>query len=69
MLDLNVYTAALLPTVFFVSYLVYLRLRKPLEYRLISSHVPSVTKTLWSEVTFSLSIAMKHPRGTSRCAL
>ncbi|KAL4147834.1 hypothetical protein QTP88_002173 [Uroleucon formosanum] len=62
MLEINVYNIVLIPLTIFISYAIWSRLRKPLEYRQISSHVPSITKNLWSELLFSCRIAMKHPR-------
>ncbi|XP_025410334.1 cytochrome P450 4V2-like [Sipha flava] len=62
MIDLNVYNLVLYPLTGLILYLVYLRLQKPLEYRQVSSQVPSVTKTFWSEIKFSWNIAMKHPK-------
>lgn len=49
-----------------VLYVVRSRLLMPLEYRRISSHVPSVTKTLWSEFLVSLELATKRPEGILR---
>lgn len=66
MIDLNVYNLVLYPITGLILYLVYLRFQKPLEYRQVSSHVPSVTKTFWSELKFSWNIAMKHPKGKKK---
>lgn len=66
MFELNLFgLTALIGLTAFISAAVYLRLRLPLKYRQISQHVPSVTKTFWSEITFSLELGMKHPKG--RC--
>lgn len=63
MIGLTVFYGVFVPLFMFILYLVYLRLQKPLEYRLISSHVPSITKTLWSELIFSWQLAKLHPKG------
>lgn len=63
MLELNAYTAVLLPLALAVLYAVRLRLQKPLEYRHLSSHVPSVTKTFWSEVRMTWILGTKKPIG------
>ncbi|XP_025204857.1 cytochrome P450 4V2-like [Melanaphis sacchari] len=62
MLEPNFFNAVLILFVILISYVTWLRLRKPLEYRRISSHVPSITKNLWSEILFSCTMAMKHPK-------
>nr|WOV89632.1 cytochrome P450 CYP4CJ4 [Rhopalosiphum padi] len=62
MIELNVYSVVLMPLVGLISYAVWLRLRMPLEYRNISSRVPSVTKTFWSEMLFSWKMAMLKPK-------
>ncbi|KAF0768751.1 cytochrome P450 4C1-like, partial [Aphis craccivora] len=62
MIELNVYSAVLMPLAGLILYAVWSRLRMPLEYRQISSHVPSVTKTFWSEMLFSWKLAMLKPK-------
>ncbi|XP_060840808.1 cytochrome P450 4C1-like [Rhopalosiphum padi] len=61
MIELNVYTAVLMPLAGLILYAVWSRLRMPLEYRQISSHVPSVTKNFWSEMVLSWKLAMLKP--------
>ncbi|XP_022170397.1 cytochrome P450 4C1-like [Myzus persicae] len=62
MIELNVYSVVLLPLVGLISYAIWLRLRMPVEYRQISSHVPSVTKNFWSEMLLSTKLAMMQPK-------
>ncbi|KAL5234003.1 hypothetical protein ACI65C_001413 [Semiaphis heraclei] len=62
MIELNVYSVVLLPLAGLISYAIWLRLRMPLEYRQISSHVPSVTKNFWSEILLSWKLAMMQPK-------
>ncbi|XP_025204847.1 cytochrome P450 4C1-like isoform X2 [Melanaphis sacchari] len=62
MIELNVYCVVLMPLVGLISYVVWSRLRMPLEYRQISSHVPSLTKNFWSEILFSWKMAMMQPK-------
>lgn len=63
MYGLNVYSLVLAPVLLLILYAVYSRLRKPLEYRQLSSHVPSLTKSFWNEIKLTLTVAMKHPKG------
>lgn len=46
-----------------VLYAVYARLTMPLDYRRISSRVPSLTKSLWSEILVSWDLATKNTSG------
>nr|QQL12306.1 cytochrome P450 CYP4CJ2 [Aphis craccivora] len=62
MLEPNLVYVVLILTTILISCAIWSRLRKPLEYRRISSHVPSLTKNLWNEMLFSCTIAMKHPK-------
>nr|DAD54421.1 TPA_exp: cytochrome P450 enzyme 26 [Aphis glycines] len=62
MIEFNIYSAVLMPLAGLILYAVWSRLRMPLEYRQISSHVPSVTKTFWSEMLFSWKVAMLKPK-------
>lgn len=62
MFEPNVYSVIWLPILLLVLYLVCSRLEKPAEYRQLSSRVPSATKTLWSEITFSWTLATIHPK-------
>ncbi|XP_025410347.1 uncharacterized protein LOC112683508 [Sipha flava] len=62
MFEIHFYEILLVSIVSLVSIVVYSRLRKPLEYRQLSSHVPSVTKTIWSEMKFSWNMAMAKPK-------
>ncbi|KAF0759085.1 cytochrome P450 4V2-like [Aphis craccivora] len=64
MIDLNVYGVVLISLVGLISYAIWSRLRMPLEYRQISSHVPSATKTFWSEMQMLWKMAMLKPKGT-----
>nr|QQL12336.1 cytochrome P450 CYP4CJ14 [Aphis craccivora] len=62
MIDLNVYGVVLISLVGLISYAIWSRLRMPLEYRQISSHVPSATKTFWSEMQMLWKMAMLKPK-------
>lgn len=63
MLEFNIYTFLLIPLIILISFVIYSRLQKPLEYRQLSSIMPSLTKSIWSEITVSIDLAMKHPKG------
>ncbi|VVC26658.1 Hypothetical protein CINCED_3A021848 [Cinara cedri] len=63
MFELNLFNLVVIAFTLLISIVTYARLRQPLEYRQISQHVPSVTKTLWTEFTLSLELGMKHPKG------
>ncbi|KAE9541693.1 hypothetical protein AGLY_003684 [Aphis glycines] len=62
MLEPNLVNVVLILTAILISCAIWSRLRKPLEYRQISSHVPSLTKNLWNEMLFSCTMGMKHPK-------
>lgn len=70
MFELNVYNLVLMPLLvlvpLLVAYAVCSRLMLPLEYRQISSHVPSITKSFWTEMLVSWDLATKHPKGTNK---
>lgn len=63
MLELNLNTFLLVTLIIFLFYVVHSWLQKPLEYRKLSSRIPSLTNSLWSEIKFSLNMAMKQPHG------
>lgn len=68
MFELNVYNLLVTPLLVSVPalalYAVYARLTLPLDYRRTSSRVPSLTKSLWSEILVSWDLATKHTTGT-----
>ncbi|VVC41086.1 Hypothetical protein CINCED_3A009062 [Cinara cedri] len=62
MFELNAYHFLLVPSALSLLLFVYMRLQNYLEYRKISPSVPCITKSLWSELKFSLHFGMKQPR-------
>eukprot|EP00102_Acyrthosiphon_pisum_P012478 XP_008181647.2 PREDICTED: cytochrome P450 4C1 [Acyrthosiphon pisum] len=62
MIEVNFYSVVLVPLAGLISYAIWSRLRMPVEYRQISSHVPSVTKSFWSEMVLSWKLAMLQPK-------
>lgn len=65
MFELNLFNLVFVPLILLFLGLIYSRLNKPFEYRNISSHVPSITKTIWSEIKLTLRLGMQQPKGMS----
>lgn len=59
MLELTSISFVFIPLIVLLIGLAYSRLQKPK----IPSNVPSLTKSIWSEIKMSLNIGMKHPKG------
>lgn len=65
MLELSLFNVVSVSVAALALYAAYGRLRKPPCDRRLSSHVPSVTRSLWAEVRFTWTMARKRPTGTT----
>lgn len=69
MLELYISYFVWTPVILSTVYLVWSRLQKQLEYKRISSYVPSMTKSFWNEIIFSWDLARKPPIGKQKLFL
>lgn len=65
MFELNLFNLVFTPFIALFFGLIYYRLHKTLEYRNILSPVPSITKTIWSEIKLTLYLGTQQPKGMS----